>query len=267
MLRVNLFMSVAMTFSVLSTVVQAESVPLLVNQTTGATIFDDNFESGTVNAIPVATVGTWTAANGDSMVLSATEKWAGAPMPLEGTKMAGLWVGPGTTYLWGKGVTANSGGADVIKLELAFQVQTGMEYSIYAKSGGDDIFKIGLWGPAASTYSTPMVNNSIYAVSSDWQSWINTGLVQDPNAWNRLTVTHANGSTDWTISLNGSAGYVTTGPAAGATLPWNGFLLYNDANAAATAYFDAVPVPEPSAVALLTAGLLGLLAYAWRKRK
>ena len=27
------------------------------------------------------------------------------------------------------------------------------------------------------------------------------------------------------------------------------------------------PVPEPSTLALLTSGLIGLLAYAWRKRK
>jgi len=37
-----------------------------------------------------------------------------------------------------------------------------------------------------------------------------------------------------------------------------------------SSYIDSVSVtavPEPSTVALLTAGLMGLLAYAWRKWK
>ena len=51
-----------------------------------------------------------------------------------------------------------------------------------------------------------------------------------------------------------------------------GGFAYSGLTGGKTASFDAATgiltvVPEPSVLALLTAGLLGLLAYAWRKRK
>ncbi len=49
------------------------------------------------------------------------------------------------------------------------------------------------------------------------------------------------------------------------------FRIYNSARSGAEIRADyntgPNPIPEPSAIALLTTGLLGLLAYAWRKRK
>jgi hypothetical protein len=42
---------------------------------------------------------------------------------------------------------------------------------------------------------------------------------------------------------------------------------YIDNIALASAGVPLTPVPEPSTLALLAAGLAGLLAYAWRKRR
>ena len=269
MLRVKLFMSIAMTLSVLSTAVRAESVPLLVNQTTGATIFDDNFENATVGLPPVATTGTWTVGEGTPTtyvpVLSDAWGWAGGgPGPNQGTQMLGFTAEDGTSKLLGQGIAANSGSNHVVKLNLAFRIAVGTEISVYATGAGADLLQIGLFGPAAA--SEGFANNSVRVVDSTGMTWLDTGFAADPNAWNTLTVTHTNETTAWAISVNGSPEYATTGYALGVSTAWDGLRIHNDL-ANVTGYFDAVAVPEPSVMVSLAIGLFGLLAYAWRKRK
>lgn len=60
--------------------------------------------------------------------------------------------------------------------------------------------------------------------------------------------------------------YVTKG----AGVSYNGEIgvsLYNVGSETKAYEFSLAPVPEPSTFALLACGLIGLLAYAWRKRK
>jgi hypothetical protein len=265
MLRATLCVSVAV-LTMLSTVGQAWAAPLLVNQTTGATIFDDNFEGGVALQDPVATVGTWTSStlNENTVVQGPTGSWGGSPAANEGSQLVGFWAGPYTTYLLGDGIAANSGVGDVVKMQIAYRVKAGAEVGLYTKGGVDDLLQIGLWGPDASAAYPDKVNNGLYVVENG--QWLNTGLAQDPNAWNVLTVTHKNGTATWDLSLNGSASYTATGFPQVSGKAWTGFLLYNDA-VNVNAYFDAVTtVPEPSSFALLGPALVGLMAYAWRKR-
>ena len=68
------------------------------------------------------------------------------------------------------------------------------------------------------------------------------------------------GTSPWTPGTGGWAG------AADEFTIWNGVLT--QANVTNLYASNAIATPEPStAVALMTAGLVGLLAYAWRKRK
>lgn len=271
MLRSVVSAFVLVSLCVLSAPVQAGYVPLLVNRTTGATIFDDNFEGATDDLNPVATVGTWSfnefavaPGPGDAVVRSSD--WGtGGLGPNQGSKMLAFWAGSNITAVAAAGVAANSGANDVVQLSLAFRVKAGVENTVYLQNGTTDLLGIALWGPDAKADFPNQTNNGISVLSVDRQSWIGTGLVQDPNAWNTLTVTHTNGTDVWAISVNGSAAYSATGNAG----VCNGFGIRND-NANVTAYFDAVnatATPEPSAIVLLLVGSLGLIAYAWRKRK
>ena len=94
------------------------------------------------------------------------------------------------------------------------------------------------------------------------------------NAWHNVEVDWLKGAGTFTLSIDGvtsdpllaapTSGWSNSGATTAAVMEYTG-----DANPGNfTTYIDGVkPIPEPSAVVLLASGLIGLLAYAWRKRR
>lgn len=123
---------------------------------------------------------------------------------------------------------------------------TGLSY--YHKGGIDDV---GVWsaalnGAEATALYTLGSESALRYGAEDAQVLFGafngqaSGVTSDGNTWSYVT------------GLTGSAGTVVN----------NGTALILDASGAGVQI-----VPEPSTLALLATGLLGLLAYAWRKCK
>jgi hypothetical protein len=91
------------------------------------------------------------------------------------------------------------------------------------------------------------------------------GLSPNPSAWNKVIV-------DW--NSNAQTMSVRLNDGAPCDFGWRGILTpvvtdleFRDGWDGGSYYIDSVPLPEPSTLVLTAMGLLGLVAYAWRKRR
>ncbi len=97
------------------------------------------------------------------------------------------------------------------------------------------------------------------------------GAGWDSTAWHTLSysVNTADGSISNVVLDGTSRSYVTTGLFTDAATKYAGFAV-GSTTGSTSGYVDnfvVSTVPEPSTLSLLAAGLVGLLAYAWRKRR
>jgi hypothetical protein len=160
-------------------------------------------------------------------------------------------------YIVATGYNAGKEVADVWTLNSNGTVASSAALPMLATSAGDKY----AWALGVSNNGVVVgeaENNSGTQVAVEWtyngSTWSVTQLstlvsgttpVGSGNALEAATAITSNGQQ--------ICGEMTTSNGSGATV---GFLLTN-----------TVPLPEPSTVALTAAGLVGLLAYAWRKRK
>ena len=235
---------------------------LIENQTTPAVIFQDGFEGVASGAAPVAITGTWGApVVGGSNSIFVTDSATAGFAAYEGNQFLKLHsVSPTSSCNIVGTVAGASGSGDTIQMRLAFRNALD-SYGLSVRpvdSSGSVLIQLELVGPVGYEGLDP---NSISYHNGSFGS---TGLTSNPNEWNELLVTHVNGVNEWDISVNGGdpvtiSGY--TGPAAN---NWTK-LRVNYAYGTGVSYLDAVP--EPSSLALLASSLIGLLCYAWRKRR
>jgi hypothetical protein len=250
----------------------AGAVPIAVDTNTSAVSFDDDFETGTLGLAPTATVGTWQALNGGGTV--ATTGDIGFA-PYEGSQLVNMTQGQ---KLYGQ-AAASSANGDVMKVQMAFRPSNMTQFGA---SGPTDYFVVLPVNSYFSSFSScGELNELLFGdsgpsdVSYYNAGWHKMAQTFNKDAWNTITITHTNNGTDgYHISINGQTPemvpYLGTSwdPAGDPNLAGIEWGVAGGTNQAHLA-IDAIPgvVPEPSTLALVVTGLIGLLAYAWRKRR
>lgn len=241
-----------------STIACAGMIPMLKNDDTSAVIFSDGFEGSTVGQIPSSPWVGGLYGGSTNSVLATCDLISEGFAAYEGSSFVKLYRPDeaGGVFLQGIGTAANSGDGDNIRLQIAFRVD-GNESSLYATHGasGDPLAEFGVFG-----------NGDVTVVTPDGQNWDILTQKANVGQWNTLVITHKNGVDAWSVSVNGAPFETRQGFTGMSALSLDGITLQSDTRSS-TGYWDAIPVPEPSTVVVLASGLMGLLAYAWRKRE
>lgn len=146
---------------------------------------------------------------------------------------------------------ANQSGYSAIDMDTsntAFRVLNGNTWgavSGLAIVGTSDVSTYGIWNGEAPTKNHLVVTTHFDQAVPSYDIELNGVTVEGLTAFGGVAPTNV---------ADGLSGYVMLS-GAGVARNW---LVDN---------VSVTPIPEPSVLSLLTTGLIGLLAYAWRKRK
>lgn len=112
-----------------------------------------------------------------------------------------------------------------------------------------------------------MADGSIGYLSSDSGFQPISGITWTADAWQKWEIDYAVGASTFALMIDGTT---VSGIPVYSAENLTGLRFASGFNGSETTRFyldEVAAVPEPSTFALLAAGLVGLLAYAWRKRK
>ena len=234
---------------------QAAVIPMTYNNTTSTVLLDWDMEGAGTPA-----VGSVTYRNAGTASTGIVTGGGSEPAAYEGSQMVRSDrpdSGGNTGFDLDFGSVG--GASDVTTTTMAFRAADANGY--FTLGGGT--LGSGVGADMAWFYFAGTGGVNYYD-----SGWVDTGLTHNVGAWNELVLTHTNGTGNWTISVNGSSASANTSDDANLTsrLGVLGAFAFDNGFYPSTIHLDAV-VPEPSSLVLLAAGLMGLLAYAWRKRK
>jgi hypothetical protein len=256
-----------------------QAAGMLFDATTSATIFDDGFETATVgnwisgsptHHTPVNVGVQWTADYWNTTTCVSIEDASTAGFAAnEGSQFVKVLGDGRATFacVQGDGIRANSGAGDQIVFRGAFR-STGADNAILALVDGQYVSDSNRGALLSRVLF--QADGSVGIVKADESGYDPLTQTYNLNAWNLVEVSHTNGTTNWSVSINGQTPETHDGPAAGLTslLSSIRFETTGPVGSGAVTYWDAqAQVPEPSTIMLLATGLIGLLAYAWRKRR
>ena len=265
----SILLVTGVTIVLLSTAASAT----VMNQTTTTLLFDDGgFEAqpadqtshiayvdgrgGLLSARPVnGPAGTWSFAGDDNYTdLQVTDHIGdGDPGAAEGDKYLRIRRSLYVSFHCMENFAAQTTAGNQIHLEQMLYVAAG---------SGLGVQLIG-WGEDGTTPRINLFNDgsTLYGYSQGTMTPISNGFAK--GKWQKWELDYAIGGSTFDLTINGvKASGLATHTAGGLA----GFDFVQEIVGGAL-YLDAAPIPEPGTIALLLSASVGLLAYAWRKRK
>lgn len=249
------------------------SATTITNVTTGTTLFSDDYEGVSASTVPApdtsgsfyptASVGSWEAGGSDLACVQVTSSTTSPdPGAAEGSNYLRLYRdGSAHNSLVARPTLSaiQSISDQVIRFSTMVYIpgDSAVDYRgvfrMYGGDGSNDYRRVVL---------DTMSGGKLDYTTSDGVAHEMSGISYTTDVWQRWDLEYAVGTLAFTLAIDGGSPVSGTAFSAGDVYQCK---FENGTGTPGAIYLDAVP--EPGTLWLMTIGLVGLLAYAWRKQR